>query len=185
MKLSKIGHAIQHIAPVAASLLSAGTLGPAGVGVGMAVKKALDLNPSTKDEEVVKAVTRADPTQLAKLKQIDADLIKDHRAVALKSEEIAAADRDSARKREIALHDKTPTILTFCVTGSLLSCIYLLVWMGDGIKSEVLTAITALTGALGAGMHTILQYYFGGSKGADASNAVVHEIAAAKGTTEA
>ena len=185
MKLSKIGHAIEHLAPVAASLLSAGTLGPAGVGVGMAVKKALDLNPSTKDEEVVKAVTRADPSQLAKLKQIDADLIKDHRAVALKSEEIAAADRDSARKREAALHDKTPMILTFCVTGSLMACILLLFWKGADIEPHVLAAVTTLGGALVGGMHTILSYYFGGAKDAKATTEVLHDLARGKEATEA
>ena len=185
MKLAKIGHALQHIAPVAASLMTGGTFGPAAMAVGKQVRDALDLHHESSHDEVEAAAVKADPTQLAKLKQIEADLVKDKRAMESKSEEVEAADRDFACKREIALHDKTPMVLTFCVTGSLMGCILLLFLKGGDMQAHVLAAITTLAGALVTGMHTILSYYFGGAKDAKATTEVLHRIAAEKGKPEA
>ena len=177
MKLAKIGHTLAHFAPAAAAILTGGAAGPVAAAVTKEVTSALGVHHESTPEEIDKAVAEADPAQIAKLRQIEADVQKDAQAASVKMAEIAAGDRDSARKREIALHDATPAILTFCVTGSLIGCILLLVFKGSGLDVAVLAAVSSLAGALASGMHTILTYYFGGSKGSDASAAVLHKIA--------
>ena len=107
MKLAKIGHTLAHFAPAAAAILTGGAAGPVAAAVTKEVTSALGVHHESTPEEIDQAVAEADPSQIAKLRQIEADVQKDAQAASVKMAEIAAGDRDSARKREIALHDAT------------------------------------------------------------------------------
>ena len=121
--LKKIGRALKAIAPVAASVAATATLGPQ---VGAQIRNVLGLSPEASDDDVEAAAIAADPTQLSKLRQIDADLKRDLRGMDLKELEIAVEskkvdqeDRASARAREIAVKDNTPRIDRLAFVGRL------------------------------------------------------------------
>ena len=172
MGLKKIGRALAGIAPIAASAVSGGLLGPVAAGVAGQVSKALGLKDGSSEEDVEAAIAKADPTQIAKLREIDANLKRDLAELAYKHEELGLKelqthqrDRDSARKREAAVRDKTPRILAFLITGALMSVILILMLKGANIEDGIAHVLSVLVGYLGAGVQTMLSYYFGSSAG--------------------
>ena len=127
MALKKIGKVLAGIAPIAASAVSGGLLGPVAAGVAKQVTQALNLPDDASEDDIEAAAVKADPSQLAKLRQIDADLKRDmaelgykEKELAVKEEEIHQKDRASARAREMAVKDKTPSILAYVVIGGAL-----------------------------------------------------------------
>ena len=173
----KIGKVLRGIVPVAASLMSAGTLGPAAAGVTSAVRHALDLHPDASADEIEAAAVKADPSQLERLKQIEADLIKDHRATDLKMAEIAAGDRDSARKREIAVKDWIPAALALGSLGSFVALLLVLFLGGLHQEMPPELAYTGIT-LLGSAVMAAMQYYFGSSRHGEAATQALHAAAA-------
>lgn len=85
-------------------------------------------------------------------------------------EKIAADDRQSARQREIAVHDTTPKILAFSVVGGFLSMTIALIGtalLGYKIDPVSMGLIGTLVGYLSAKSELVLAYYFGSSSGSD------------------
>ena len=80
-------------------------------------------------------------------------------------ERIAAADRDSARKREMAVKDTMPGQLAWLAVLSLMGCILLIAFgnLDGGARDAVLT----LTGFVGASYKDVYGYFFGSSSGQD------------------
>ena len=80
-------------------------------------------------------------------------------------ERIAAADRDSARKREVAVKDTMPGQLAWLAVLSLMGCILLIAFgkLDGGARDAVLT----LTGFVGASYKDVYGYFFGSSSGQD------------------
>jgi hypothetical protein len=132
--------------------------GPLG---GMAVS-ALAKQFGVADE--VEAVTKAimdDPEAEAKIKQLEHDKFK-----------AILADKDSARKREMAVvqSDSAPTInkivtpaLALGVTG--LSFVLFAVLIFVEVKPEAKDILIYILGVLSAAVTQILSYYFGSSVG--------------------
>jgi hypothetical protein len=94
------------LAPTVATALG----GPLG---GMAVKMVADkLGISDATQEAVEmALTKATPEDLAKLKECEAQFKIEMKKLDIDLVRIAAEDRSSARARQAALKDSTPTIL--------------------------------------------------------------------------
>lgn len=119
--------------------------------------------PEAKPEEVETAVVNADPQTLLKLKEIDLEFERELQAAGVKLEEIAAADRASARAREIAVKDHTPAILALIVTvGFFGTLAYMLV---NGKPATGGDALLVMLGSLGTAWAAICSYYFGSSAG--------------------
>ena len=182
MGLKKVGKVLAGIAPIAASAVSGGLLGPVAAGVARQVTGALGLPDGASEEDIEQAAVKADPTQLAKLRQIDADLKRDLAELGYKQaeldvrrEETSAKDRDSARKREIAVKDATPKVLAFLITGALMSVILILMLKGSGLPESTSHVLSVLVGYLGAGFQTMLTYYFGSSSGSKDKDAALHQ----------
>jgi len=149
------------LAPTAAALLG----GPlAGIAV-QAVGEAIGVGePTQKKIEDALASGRLSGEQLAALKLAELNLRTHLEDNGIKLEEIAASDRDSARKREATLGDKTTRNLA-----------YLVVLGGGGMIWATLSgyakADTVLAGTLigyaVSEMKQVLTYYFGSSAGSD------------------
>lgn len=117
-------------------------------------------------------VGRATPEQLQALKVAEQqfqlkmqELGYDHIE---KLEQLAVADRKSARDREIATNDITPKLLAIVVTIGYFSILgYIL---SEGVPEKGGDALILMLGALGAGWAGILNYYYGSSSSSAAKN---------------
>ena len=107
----KILQILGGIAPTIATALG----GPlAGVATKALADKLLD-RPDATEAEVEAAILGASPQDLLKLKEAEADLERHLIDAGIEIEQIAANDRDSARKRQMALKDRVPGILAALV----------------------------------------------------------------------
>lgn len=139
----------------------------AGVAAAYVAEK-LGLEDKTVDA-VKAAISGATPEQLVQLRQIDADLQKYFAGLNIKLEEIAAADRASARGREAATGDSfTPRTLAFLVTVGFFGVLMFLLTHGKPETGG--DALLVMLGALGAAWASIIGYYFGSSAGSKAKN---------------
>jgi len=148
------------IAPTAATLIG----GPfAGLAVGM-IGKAMGMEGSTVTQ-IQSALTNSQLTgdQILAIKQMEIDLQKHLEDNGISLEQISANDRDSARKREIAVKDKVPAILAGVVTLGFFGTLCLLVF--HDLPKEGHDVLLVLIGSLGTAWTTIIAYYYGSSAG--------------------
>ena len=96
---------------------------------------------------------------------------------AYKEVELEIQDRVSARAREIAVRDSTPSTLAFVTVGGFLGISTLLIcnlmFWHNTIPGEALALIGSLTGYLSAKAELALAYYFGSSRGSDRKTEVL------------
>lgn len=174
---SDIGKSIADVAPSIAGVLANVVLPGSGGAVSVVAKAGINAlmaalgvsgdpdDPATADA-VQSALTTANPDLLLRIKEADAKFQTDMANIGVKLEEIAAADRDSARKREIAVKDHTPAVVTY-----LLLCGFL-VTIGGVTIAAVNGALNQMdpfaAGQLGAIISAVtsavafpLGYYFG------------------------
>jgi hypothetical protein len=149
---------IASVAPALATALG----GPlAGVAVKALAEKLLG-NPDASQEEVAAAVQGMRPEDLVRLRQIDAEFRAQLVNAGIKLEEIAAADRDSARQREIRTGDSwTPRGLAILVVvGWMVVQWFLLNHIIDNTMREL---IARVLGTLDGALMLVLSYFFGSS----------------------
>jgi hypothetical protein len=123
--------------------------------------------PEPTQESIQQALAGAKPEDLLKLKQADQQFVKDMKALDVDLEKIAAGDRDSARKREAVVGDKTTRNLAYLVVGAFVGVV-ITTLAGWSKVDSVLAG--ALIGYLSAKAEQVIAYYFGssaGSKGKD------------------
>ena len=151
------------LAPTAATLLG----GPfAGLAV-KAIGDALGMS-GAKVEEVQQALANGNLTgdQIVALKQAELDLKKHLADNGIKLEEVASADRDSARKREIEVKDWTPRVLAYAVTVGFFGTLSAL--MTGNVVGTGHDVLLVMIGSLGTAWTGIISYYFGSSAGSAA-----------------
>ena len=148
------------LAPVAASLLG----GPlAGLAVS-AIGDALGLKDATKEKitEVLQSGTMT-PEQIAALKTAEANLKIKLKELDIKAEEIAAQDRDSARKMQIQNRSWIPAVLTVLTVGG-----FFWLLIGSAMGTFQLTGsdiMMLLLGVLARETAGVYAYWFGSSSG--------------------
>jgi hypothetical protein len=132
----------------------------AGVAVNFIADK-LGLEDKT-IEAVQAAISGASPEQLVQLKQIDADLQKYFAGLGIKLEEIAAADRASARDREAKTGD---TLTPRALAGLIVLGWFLVQWflLTHVVATEMREIVLRALGTLDMALGLVLGYYFGSS----------------------
>jgi hypothetical protein len=152
-----------NVLEVAAPALASIVGGPlAGQGVSL-IEKTLGLDPTGDPQAAATAIIGATPEQLIQL-QADALALKQKFIDAgIQLEQDDVADRTSARAREEAVRDRTPTILAFGVTAGFFSLLALLAF--HEIPSASRDLMNIMLGALGTAWAAIVSYYFGSSSG--------------------
>lgn len=155
MKLTDL---LKTIAPTVATVLGGPLAGLAvktiGDAIGMdeptqaKIEKALTGSHLTAEQ--ILAIKNADQALIVKLKELDIDVQK-----------IAAADRDSARKREVDTKDWTPKIL---------AAVIVVTWGGvqwyllrHVIHEDMRELVMRVLGTLDAALMLVLSYYYGAS----------------------
>lgn len=158
------------VAPTIATILG----GPvAGTAVG-ALSSALLGKPDGTEAEVAAAVQTATPEILAKIKQADADLKTALANAGVRIEEVAAADRASARNREIQTKDYTTRGLAVIYTLIYFAVLWA-VWQYE-VPDSMHDTLNVLIGVLTASQAAIMNYYFGSSSGSDAKTAILDRV---------
>lgn len=161
--------ALLSILKTAAPALATAVAGPlGGAAVGMIADK---LGLPDKTVEAVTAALVGNPANLEKLKEIELEFYK-----------IDAADRDSARKREVEMakadaHFITKNITSILAIGVLTGAIFiaLLVFFVDFPDSQENILIFVLGSLYGLATQ-VISYYFGSSQGSKDKTAELKEV---------
>ena len=150
---------------------------PLGVLASQAIGKALGVENLQPEgvEDAIAAAQSSDPDILVKLKAVETDfqlrMAELGFANAEKLEELATADRASARLREIAVKDRIPAILAIGVTLGFFSL--LAVFCFRELPQSSATILNIMVGSLGTAWAGVISYYFGSSSGsADKSRTI-------------
>lgn len=156
---------VKTIAPFAETLATA--LGSPIAGA--AVKVIADsLGCGNKPDQIVEAVKSIDTDAILKLKQADQEFKEKMVQFGIDLEKIAADDRDSARKREIATGDWTPRVLA----GLIVVCYFIVQYflLTHVIPAEMGNIVMRSLGVLDTSLGLVLGYYFGSSAGSAEKN---------------
>lgn len=149
------------IAPTLATALGGPLAGLAVEAIGKAV--GMD-QPTVK--KVQDAFTKGQLTgdQIMQIKQAELALQTKMRELDISEEQLTVSDRDSARKREMSVQDKTNRNLAYIVVGAFLALVGSTI-LGYAKVDSVLAG--TLVGYLSAKCEQVLAYYFGSSKSSD------------------
>lgn len=180
--LSFIQKALPWIGKAVSAFASGGPIGLLSVaaqGIGSVVGKDV---PNTA-EAITAAVVGATPDQLIQMKKIDDDFAVQMKQLGFQHEEeteaILAADRDSARNREIQTKDWFPKVLAICVCGLCFAGEGLYFFRGAPANASP-ELIGRILGTLDAALLLVLGYYYGSSSGSAEKSSALANIAQSK-----
>jgi hypothetical protein len=170
--MSKFLEVIKHSLPTIATAFG----GPlAGLAAGFVADKlgVSDKTVANISEVLTKATT--DPSTMLELKRIDTDLQKFFANLDVDLEKVHAADRDSARNREILSKDSTPKILAYVITtGFFGTLLWTLIY---GFPQDSQEVVIYMLGSLSTAWTGIMAYYYGSTKGsADKTNLLASSL---------
>jgi len=153
------------VAPMLGTAL-AGPLGGMAIG---AIADALGLSDKT-EAAIKQAISGATPEQMIALKQADQAFALKMRELGINEirdmEALSVQDRDSARKREMALGDKTTRNLAYAITAGFFGTLVTLMFatIPEGSKE----VMYVMLGSLGTAWVGVNAYYFGSTRGSAA-----------------
>lgn len=173
--------ALGSIAPTLATMLGgplAGTavsalVGAFGLAPGAGADEVTKVVQAGLTPDAIASVRKADQEHAEKLEQMKVDVLKlnaDHEA-ALAT--VDAGDRDSARRREIAVRGWTTPALAWLVVAASLGVTAAVIsgYVTSDPKLSVL--VGTVLGSLMSEAKQVLAYYFGSSAGSQAKDAVI------------
>jgi hypothetical protein len=128
-----------------------------------AISDALLGKPDGTEDELINAAAKASPDQLLALKKAEQDFAVRMRELEIDLQRIDAADRSSAREREVKTGDWTPKALAGAVTLGFFGVLgYMIAY---GLPTQGGEALLVMLGTLGTAWGGIVSYYFGSSAG--------------------
>jgi hypothetical protein len=128
-----------------------------------AISEALLGKPDGTEDELIDAAAKASPDQLLALKKAEQDFAVRMRELEIDLQRIDAADRSSAREREVKTGDWTPKALAGAVTLGFFGVLgYMIAY---GLPAQGGEALLVMLGTLGTAWGAIVSYYFGSSAG--------------------
>jgi len=144
------------IAPTVGTALG----GPFGGMVAGKLSEALTGTPNATPDELEQVMRTATPEQLHAIKKVETDLKVQLKELDVDLERVHQQDRDSARNRQIALKDKTPTILALSTLLGFFGYIAAVTFLPHNANEGFLNLVI---GWLGGSASTVIAYYFGSS----------------------
>lgn len=150
------------VAPMLGAALGTPLMGVAITGIA----DALGLSDKT-EAAITQALAGTTPEQLLALKNADQSFALKMQELGFANakdiEALAVGDRDSARKREMVVQDKTPRNLAYGVTGGFFGILMFMMFFEIPMASRDILNI--MLGTLGASFSGIIGYYFGSTAG--------------------
>ena len=159
--MSQLSELIKKIAPFAPTVAS--MFGGPGAGLAVeAIGKVFGIESPTADSVTEKLSTmQMTGDQILQLKQAELTLQSRMKELEISEEQLRYADTDSARKREMAVRDFTPALLSYSVTLGFFGVLGYMLAIGK--PKEGGDALLVMLGALGGAWASIISYYFGSS----------------------
>jgi hypothetical protein len=155
--------------------------GPMGSAAVTVVADALGLSDKT-EAAIKQAISGATPEQMLDLKKADQDFALKMQELGFANikdlEQIAAGDRDSARKREIEVKDKTPRNLAYAITLGFFGVLTFM--MLKTVPTESRDILNIMLGALGTSWTGVIAYYYGSTAGSHAKSELLAKSAPVK-----
>lgn len=174
-----LGKALGGIAPTLAGALGAAVGGPVGSALArnaaQIVGQALGLN-SDDPEEIESALATATPEQLAAIRKVDAEFKVRMRELDLDETKIHAADRDSARRRQLASGDRMPGLIASAALLGFFGILGAMIFHPN-LPEASSQPLLVMLGALGALVTQIGNYYFGSSASSAKKNEALERLA--------
>ena len=167
--LKKIGRGLKKALPTIGAIaptLATALGGPLAGTAAHLLKKALGKNDATEDD-IASLILGGDPETMVALKNAEHEFKLKMRELDITEEQLRYADIDSARQREIAVRDATPSVLSYLAVGLWLGIMAALFFINDlpildGGNKEILFLLLGTTGAL---VTQAYGYYLGSSRG--------------------
>ncbi len=168
--MAKWSDALKVLGQIAPSI-GAAAAGPLGATAVTAIESVFGLHATgdlpARQDAVSAAISGAAPETLLALKKADQDFQAHMAELGFADTEaltkLGADDRDSARKREIAVRDATPKMLAIGVTVGFFGLLfYVAAWSVPATSKDLLNI---MLGSLGTAWVSIVTYYFGSSSG--------------------
>ena len=159
--------AVRAVAPTIATVLG----GPlAGTAVG-AISNALLGKPDGTEEEISAILKTASPELLGKLRVEEMQFKLKLKEMGVEVDKLHAADRSSARQREIAVKDWAPSLIAMASFVGFFSILgFMMVYE---MPERSVQPVNIMLGVLGGIIASITAYYFGSSKGSDNKDALL------------
>jgi hypothetical protein len=151
--------------------------GPLGTLAGNAISIALTGKEGATQDDLLLALQ--DPASLLKLKETEYNFKIKMAELGIDEQKIDQLDRDSARQRESKLalagiRDYIPSALAILLTVGFYSVIGCLFFIP--IQSTAKEIADIMLGSLGAAWLSMINYYFGSSKGSAEKNKIIHAL---------
>ncbi|SRR6266702_1094032 len=165
---------------VVAPTLGSAVGGPLGGMAANLLMSALGVDAGTSAPALATAITNATPDQLLAIKKAEQDFTLALAQLDVSAEQVAAGDRDSARKREEVVKDHTPAILAYGITLGFFALLTFLTLHDVPATSHDL--LVAMAGVLGTAWVGCIGYYFGTSSGSDRKTELLAKASPAVGS---
>ena len=143
---------------------------PALIGMAAAqVSDAFGTDVQPTVDSLAKAITGATPDQMLALKQADNQFAAKMQELGFQNvqvlEQIAASDRDSARKRQAAMGDWTPSVISLLIIVAFSSVLYLFLTQQLPEQGSMRDSVLILIGTLASAFTQVTNYFLGSSAG--------------------
>jgi hypothetical protein len=125
------------------------------------------INPASIEGIIADAQIK-DPTTLATMQKVEADLKTEMEQLGITREQIAATDRDSARNLAIKTGTRTPATLAYIdlfVFFAMIAGLFVMAWKGVIIPEAIKVLLIVLIQQQASSVYAERQYYFGSSSG--------------------
>ena len=163
----KLGSGLGRLAPTVAGVLATAAGGPAAGALARhavgSLASALGLPAGTKDPEMVlNALEQATPAQIASIKESDQTFELEMKKFGLKTDELHAQDRASARQMQVSTKDRMPAYIATAALAGFFGILSSLIFVA--VPSQSQRPLDIMLGALVVLVAQVGAFYFGSSK---------------------
>lgn len=126
------------------------------------------------EEDIAAAIAGATPDQLLAIKQADFEFQTTLKRLDIEIEQVAAGDRDSARRRQIVMKDKMPGVIAAAALSGFFGILGTMIFVE--LPASAQQPLSIMLGALAGLVIQIGNFYFGSSAGSSRKNDTIEKL---------